>query len=180
MLTILGTWLEAYGIGIPQETGEAVYLLGVNYQVGAVLFTGCMGGKNAAALSQVAYLILGLFLFERFGISVFTEGAGLTYLRSPAFGYLLGFVPAGWLCGSIAFGGKATIERFAFSGLCGVAVIHVCGVLYLTLGHLFRWLNDPPLWAAIVRYSVAQAPGQMMVVCAIALIAYGMRRALFY
>ena len=44
MLTILSTWLEAYGVGIPQEAGEAFYSLGVNYQVGAVLFTGCMAG----------------------------------------------------------------------------------------------------------------------------------------
>ncbi|MEM6450139.1 MAG: biotin transporter BioY [Cyanobacteria bacterium P01_D01_bin.105] len=180
MLTILSTWLEAYGVGIPQEAGEAFYSLGVNYQVGAVLFTGCMGGKNAAALSQIAYLMLGLVLFERFGLPVFTEGAGLGYVRSPAFGYLLGFVPAGWLCGYLAFRGKATLERLAFSALCGLIVVHVCGVFYLVMGHLFRALSDPPLFTAIIKYSLAEVPGQVMVACAIALIAYGMRRALFY
>jgi len=180
ILTILSTWLEAYGVGIPQAAGEAFYSLGVSYQVGAVLFTGCMGGRNAAALSQIAYLLLGLVLFERFGLPVFTEGAGLGYVRSPAFGYLLGFVPAGWLCGYFAFKGKPTLERLAFSALCGIVVVHLCGLFYLLIGHLFRWLKDPSLFTAIMKYSVAEIPGQVMVACAIALIAWGMRKALFY
>ncbi|MFK8186322.1 MAG: biotin transporter BioY [Phormidesmis sp.] len=180
MLTILSTWLEAYGVKIPQEAGEAFYSLDVNYQVGAVLFTGCMGGRNAAALSQIAYLMLGLVLFERFGLPVFTEGAGLGYVRSPAFGYLLGFVPAGWLCGYLAFRAKPTLERLAFSALCGLIVVHLCGLFYLLVGHLFRWLKDPSLFTAIMKYSVVVIPGQVMVACAIALIAYGMRKLLFY
>ena len=180
MLTILSTWLEAYGVGIPQEAGATVFSLGVNYQVGAVLLTGCMGGRNAAALSQVAYLMLGLVLFERFELPVFTEGAGLGYLRSPTFGYLLGFVPAGWLCGYLAFRAKPALERLAFSALCGLVVLHLCGLIYLLIGHLFRLLRDPPLFTAIMRYSVTVLPGQVMVACAIALIAYGMRKILFY
>ena len=180
MLTILSTWLEAYGVGIPSETGGAVYSLDVNYQVGAVLFIGCMGGRNAAALSQIAYLMLGLVLFDRFELPVFTEGAGLGYLRSPASGYLLGFVPAGWLCGYLAFKAKPTLERLAFSALCGLLVVHICGLFYLLVGYLFRLLKDPSLLTAIMKYSVDVFPGQVMVACAIALIAYGMRKALFY
>ena len=124
---------------------------------------------------------LGVVLFERFGFEVFAEGAGLGYLREPSFGYLLGFIPAGWLCGKLAFRGKPTLERLAFSALSGIVVVHLCGVGYLLLGHLFRWIKaDPPLLTAIMDYSVMQIPGQVMVACAIALIAYGMRRALFY
>jgi biotin transport system substrate-specific component len=76
---------------------------GVSFQVGAVLLTGCVGGKNAAALSQIAYLILGLALFQVFEFPVFTQGGGLSYVREPGFGYLMGFVPAGWVCGYLAF-----------------------------------------------------------------------------
>jgi len=183
ILTIGSTWLEAFGFMVPAsmlrlEGGNlSFYSLGVTFQVGAVLFTGCMGGKNAAALSQIAYLMLGVVLFERFEFEVFTQGAGLGYLREPGFGYLLGFVPAGWLCGSLAFKAKPTLERLAFASLSGLLMVHLCGVAYLLLGHLFRWVKTPPsLFTAIMDYSVVQIPGQIMVACAIALIAYGMRK----
>ncbi|MEL6813386.1 MAG: biotin transporter BioY [Cyanobacteria bacterium J06598_3] len=180
ILTIGSTWLEAFVFSV-EAGGLEFYSLGVTFQVGAALFTGCMGGRNAAALSQVAYVTLGIVLFERFGFEVFAQGAGVGYLREPGFGYLLGFIPAGWLCGLVAFQGKATLERLAFATLCGLVVVHVCGIGYLLVGGLFRWLTfDPSLLGAIMDYSVVQIPGQVMVSCAIALIAYGLRRALFY
>jgi biotin transport system substrate-specific component len=79
ILTIGSTWIEAFGVGVlPSGDGVAFYApsLEVSVQIGAVLFTGCMGGKNAAALSQIAYLALGVVLFQRFGLEVFTQGAG--------------------------------------------------------------------------------------------------------
>lgn len=186
ILTIGSTWLEAFVFRVPLGSlqsggGLEFYSLGVTYQVGAALFTGCMGGKNAAALAQIGYIVLGIVLFERFGLQVFAQGAGTGYLREPTFGYLLGFVPAGWLCGALAFKQRASLERLAFGALCGLFVLHVCGISYLILGHLFRWLApEPGLASAIMKYSVAQIPGQVMVTCAIALIAFGLRRALFY
>lgn len=188
MLTILCTWLEAFGVGVPAswwqgEGGGAIafYSLGVTFQVGAALFTGCMGGKNAAALSQIAYVILGVILFERLGFEVFTKGGGLGYLREPEFGYLLGFIPAGWLCGALAFRAKATLERLGFATLSGLVMVHMCGLVYLSLGALFRWIKLDFSWlTAVVKYSVAPLPGQVMVACAVALIAYGLRKALFY
>ncbi|CAN5793374.1 biotin transporter BioY [soil metagenome] len=187
MLTIGSTWLEAFVFAVPMSVWKGYggdiefYSLGVTFQVGAALFTGCMGGRNAAALSQIAYVTLGIALFERFGFEVFTQGAGVGYLREPSFGYLLGFIPAGWLCGVLAFRAKPTLERLAFAALSGLAVVHLCGLTYLTLGHLFRWVKaEPSLLTAMMDYSVVQIPGQVMVACAIALLAYAMRRALFY
>ncbi len=187
MLTILSTWMEAFGLGLPmswwQGEGGAIafYSLGVTFQVGAALFTGCMGGKNAGALAQIAYVILGVVLFERLNFEVFTKGGGLSYLREPEFGYLLGFIPAGWLCGKLAFKAKPTLERLGFSTLSGLVVVHLCGLSYLSLGYLFRWVQlDFSLLTAIMKYSIEPLPGQVMVACAVALIAYGLRKALFY
>lgn len=187
LLTIGSTWLEAFVFSVPLSSlgsgggNLEFYSLGVTFQVGAALFTGCMGGKNAAALSQIAYVMLGVVLFERFGFEVFAQGAGVGYLREPGFGYLLGFIPAGWVCGWLAFRGRATLERLAFSALCGLGVVHVFGVSYLIFGWLFRWIQfESSLVSAIMDYSVVQIPGQVMVTCAIALISYGLRKALFY
>lgn len=187
ILTIGSTWLEAFTF-VPlfswrdaANSGVDVASLGVTFQVGAPLFTGCMGGRNAAALSQIAYAILGIALFEQYGLEVFAQGSGVGYLREPSFGYLLGFIPAGWLCGAIAHKAKPSIERLAFAALSGLALVHLCGLTYLVLGHLFRWLpTTPALGNAIMTYSLAQIPGQIMVSCAIALIAFGCRKALFY
>ncbi|MEL6352338.1 MAG: biotin transporter BioY [Cyanobacteria bacterium J06627_28] len=187
ILTIGSTWLEAFTF-VPlfswrdaADSGIDVASLGVTFQVGAALFTGCMGGRNAAALSQIAYVILGIALFEQYGLEVFAQGSGVGYLREPSFGYLLGFIPAGWLCGAIAHKAKPSIERLAFAALSGLALVHLCGLTYLVLGHLFRWLpTTPALGNAIMTYSLAQIPGQIMVSCAIALIAFGCRKALFY
>ncbi|MEL6469230.1 MAG: biotin transporter BioY [Cyanobacteria bacterium J06623_4] len=188
ILTIGSTWLEAFMFKVPWGAwwsgsggGLEVYSLGVTFQVGAALFTGCMGGKNAAAFSQIAYITLGIVLYERFGFEVFSQGAGVGYLREPSFGYLLGFAPGGWLCGLLAFRAKRSLERLGFACLCGLLVVHLCGLTYLVLGHLFRWMPPTPaLGVAIMDYSVDQILGQGMVSCAIALIAWGLRRLLFY
>ncbi len=187
ILTIGSTWFEAFSLKVPWslfrlEGGSVdASSLGVTFQVGAALFTGCMGGKNAAALAQIAYVALGVVLFERFGLQVFTQGAGVGYLREPGFGYLLGFIPAGWLCGKLAFEAKPTLERLAFAALSGLLVVHLFGLFYLLVGSLFRWVQvESSLIDAIMDYSLLQIPGQVMVTCAIALIAYGLRKALFY
>ena len=191
ILTIGSTWLEASIVWVPiaalleGDRGEWTSTLGVSFQVGAVLFTGCMGGRNAAALSQIAYVMLGILLFDYFGYEVFTQGAGLESLREPWFGYLLGFIPGGWICGYLAFQNafrtKVKLERLALGTLSGVGMVHLCGLSYLLLGALVRWVRlDGSLVQAVMTYSVMEIPGQVMVACAIALISFGLRRALFY
>jgi biotin transport system substrate-specific component len=79
VLTIGATWLEAFVTNVPWQwstEGVQPYSLQVSFQVGAVLLTGCLGGKNAAALSQIGYLALGLLLFQFFGLPLFTQGGG--------------------------------------------------------------------------------------------------------
>lgn len=65
LLTMGGTFLEAYGVSLPWSWSQhriQTFSLGVSYQIGAVLLVGCLGGKNAGALSQIAYLVMGLTL----------------------------------------------------------------------------------------------------------------------
>ncbi len=63
-------------------------------QIFFAILAGALLGSRQGAMSIVIYLLLGLC-----GLPVFTKGAGLSYLLQPTFGYLLGFVPAAWLCG---------------------------------------------------------------------------------
>lgn len=53
-----------------------------------------VGGRNAAAYAQIAYVIMGLFK-----LPIFYQGGSFDYIQYPSFGYILGFIPGAWLCG---------------------------------------------------------------------------------
>ncbi|MEB3232445.1 MAG: biotin transporter BioY [Leptolyngbyaceae bacterium] len=181
VLTIGGTFLEAFITGVPLSFWVSptvpLHSLGVTCQVGAVLMVGCLGGKNAGAMSQIAYLGLGLTYLQ-----IFAHGGGLSYLGEPTFGYLLGFVPGAWLCGWMAFHFNRTLETLAVSCLYGLFAIHLTGISYLTVIH---WLDsDRPGWGElgqlIFTYSIADLPGQLALVCAVTVITFVLRNIMFY
>lgn len=180
LLTIGGTFIEASITSAPSnwnQRGIQTVPLGVTYQIGAVLLVGCLGGKNAGALSQIAYLILGLTW-----LPVFAQGGGINHLLQPNFGYLLGFVPGAWVCGFLAFQFPPKLEFLASSCLCGLLTIHICGVSYLILNQIFFSTGSQtlPLLQAVLNYSFYPLPGQLAVVCAATVLAYGWRLIMFY
>jgi biotin transport system substrate-specific component len=179
-LTIGGTWLEAHTTNFPwdwSQQGIVPQSLGVKYQIAAVLLTGCLGGKNAAALSQIAYLAIGLFWFP-----VFNEGGGLDYIQKQTFGYLLGFVPGAWICGYLAFKRRPRIEFLALSSLSGLFIIHLFGLVYLYLMNTLNWFPQKalPLAEAVSIYSIQPFPAHLVMVCAVTVVAYALRRLMFY
>lgn len=180
ILTIGGTLLEAFTTNAPwnwSQQGLQAHSLGVTYQIGAVLLVGCLGGKNAAAMSQVAYLLLGLTWFD-----VFDQGGGIDYMQRPSFGYLLGFVPGAWVCGWLAFRVPNRLESLAFSCIAGLLTIHAVGLTYLLLAYnLFRNTTvTQSLWQAIATYSIAPLPGQIAIVCAVTILAFALKLLMLY
>ncbi len=180
LLTIGGTLVRAFVVNMPWEwadQGIQVYELKVSCQIGAVLLVGCLGGKNAGALSQIAYIVMGLT-----GLSVFFDGGGIEYLNKPSFGYLLGFIPGAWLCGYLAFKSKARLESLAFSCLSGLLTIHFCGLAYLIGLQFFHSPNNGVMgfFNSVWQYSISLLPGQMIIICAVSLIAFILRQIMFY
>jgi biotin transport system substrate-specific component len=179
LLTISGVFIEV-SIPLPQLTWPIdwsqvqTYSLGVTLQVGAVLLVGCMAGRNSAALAQIAYLALGLS-----GLQVFAQGGGLAYLKEPTFGYLLGFLPGAWLCGTIAFRQRRRIETLIESCLYGLLAIHLVGLTYLSVLSIFR-ITTANWWNAVLQYSIFPLPGQFIIVCIVAALSYLLRVLLFY
>ena len=176
ILTIGGTFIPAYAIASPWHWGEQgvqIQTLQVSYQIGAVLLTGCLGGSGAGLLSQLAYVVLGLTW-----LPIFDRGGGWEYIQEPNFGYLLGFILGAWVCGVLAFKSKANLNLLAGSCLAGFLTIHLTGIIYLAiLPHLpgvDRQLDS--VWQNIMTYSVHPLSGQLVVVCAITLIAYLVRK----
>ena len=179
LLTISGTFVDAYITTSPlnwDDSGVQTFFLGVTYQIGAVLLIGCVGGKNAGAISQIAYLLLGLTW-----LPVFSQGGGVDYLRQPYFGYVLGFIPGAWVCGLLAFKTQPKIESLAFSCFFGLAAVHLTGLSYLIFSHIFNWENSQsPLLQLALKYSLYPLPGQLVIVCAVTVVAYGLRHLMFY
>ncbi len=179
LLTIGGTFLEAFVTNPPWSwSGQGIHTisLGVTYQIGAVLLTACLGGKNAGALSQIAYVVLGL------NLPIFTQGGGISYLKEPSFGYLLGFIAGAWVCGFLAFRMPPRVESLAFSCICGLLTIHIYGLGYLIIFHTINLpvVGGLPLWQAIMKYSIYPIPGQLVVICAVTVLAFALRQLMFY
>jgi biotin transport system substrate-specific component len=100
----------------------------VTLQVLFPLLAGLLLGSKRGALSQVEYVAAGLA-----GLPVFAKGgSGLAYLFGPTGGYLLGFIAAAFVVGELAAIMRASTKGETFlASLCGVAVIYLCGVLWL-------------------------------------------------
>jgi len=181
LLTIGGTFIEAHvTTNLPwtwTDQGISTGSLGVYCQVGAVLLTGCLGGKNAGVLSQITYIFIGLFW-----LPVFSQGGKLEYIMEPTFGYILGFDPAAGICGWLAFRYVLTLESLALSAFVGLLVVHGCGIFYLSGMACLDKLAEEGLTlsAAVTLYTFQPFTGQLILVCGVAFIAYCIRRILFY
>lgn len=179
ILTTAGTFIPAYTIAAPWSwwgNGFGIQTLGVSYQIGAVLLTACLGGKNAALLAQITYVLLGIS-----GLPIFDRGGGGDYLQQPHLGYLIGFIFGAWLCGWLALQTLVRFSTLVASCLAGLIVIHLTGIIYLTIMYFVTGLGEgfDSLIQAIAIYSIYPLPGQLAVVCAVSIIGFVMRKVMF-
>ncbi|ABD00871.1 biotin transport system substrate-specific component [Thermostichus sp. MS-CIW-21] len=189
ILTILGTLTQ---VSLPpQWPGVGGYSFSL--QIGGVLLTACLAGPVAAVCAQIVYLGLGLA-----GLQVFAQGGGWQYLYQPAFGYLLGFLPAAWACGTMAFrqtdphlprasfpprrnpyvqpslSAPVRLQDLAAAGLVALTLVHLTGITYLLATQ--PWNGE--LLQLLRLYSGYTLPGQLIVVSFAALLALILRRLL--
>ena len=109
----------------------------------AVLLAGAVLGARAGAVSQASYIFMGMA-----GLPVFAlPGSGPLYLLGPTGGYLVGFIAAAFVVGSVIkkTGGREVLPA-ALAFLLGAATIHTCGLAWLSVV-----LGDP---AAALRAGV--------------------------
>lgn len=116
-------------------------------QVPAVMFvTGLLGRKFGLA-SVIIYLITGLFF-----LPVFALGGGWQYMGEYGFGYLLAYIPAVFITGTILKDGF-TYKNSIKAVMAGVLTIHLVGILYMLIVATFRHEG----WAFISGWIVAQS-----------------------
>ncbi|QEY31601.1 biotin transporter BioY [Synechococcus sp. RSCCF101] len=173
LLILLGSMVPA-ALAFPDRTGQLQLLeLPTTLQVPALLLTALLCGPRGAFLAAVAYLTVGLWQ-----LPVFTGGGSGSYLLNPEFGFLAGFLPAAWVTGRLARQ-PGMEDPLALTGaaVVGLLVMQLCGALNLVLGHLLgRW--NEPLGAMLYTYALGPLWGQLLVCCAIGVVALPLRRLL--
>jgi biotin transport system substrate-specific component len=172
LLMIVAGGLIPAAIPFPDADGWSLRPLGITLQVPALLFTALVAGPRSALLAAMAYLSVGLFQ-----LPVFQEGGGLGYLLDPGFGYLAGFVPAGWITGKLARqGGMDDPLALTGAAVLGLLVLQLCGLINLLLGAVAgRW--GTALLPLLMGYGLALLP-QLVLCCAAGLLAWLLRRIL--
>ncbi len=173
LLILVGGLIQA-AAPLPATGGAwTLAILPITLQVPALLLTALVCGPRSGMLAAVAYLSLGLFQ-----LPVFHGGGGAAYLLDPGFGYLAGFVPAAWLTGKLARQpGMDDLLSLFGAAVVGLGVLQLCGITNLLLGGLAgRW--GPNLGVLLLSYSLAPLVPQLLLCCAVALVALLLRRLL--
>jgi len=173
LLLILTGGLIQAALPLPGAGGVQLVSLPITLQVPALLLTALVCGPRPALLAGVAYISLGLFQ-----LPVFHTGGGLAYLLDPGFGYLAGFLPAAWVTGRLSKQqGMDDVLSLAMAALVGLAVLQLCGIANLLIGGLAgRWGGGLP--QLLLSYSVGPLLPQVLLCCAVAVLARALRRLL--
>lgn len=135
-LLIISTFLqlEITHLIIPSKifSGETLtvkdFLFTFRYipQIPAVLFIVGLLGRRLGITSILLYIILGLFFMP-----VFALGGGWKYIFEYSFGYILAYIPAAFLLGTILKNNGYTYKNTAKATILGVLLIHLIGLSYM-------------------------------------------------
>ena len=112
----------------PQEDlSLSIIPLQSNWQIQGVLLTSLLCGPQVGTISAISYLIIGLFY-----LPVFHGGGSVGYILTHEFGYLLGFIPAAWLCGLLAKKDtKANLINYSLYTGMSLCVVHILSLIHI-------------------------------------------------
>jgi biotin transport system substrate-specific component len=99
-------------------------------QTFAVILTGSLLGSRRGALAVVVYILEGIA-----GLPVFAQAHfGMVHLLGPTGGYLIGFIPAAFICGYLAERGWGRLLPSAIGMmLIGTIVIFAFGLIWISV-----------------------------------------------
>lgn len=108
------------GEGLINNSKEYLYIP----QVPIILYIAGLLGRIFGTLSVLVYIAIGLFFYP-----IFALGGGINYIVAFNFGYILAYLPAVFLSGTILkynFSFKNVLK----ATLIGVLTIHIIGIFY--------------------------------------------------
>lgn len=103
------------------------------------MLAGLLLGGRKGALSVGVYILLGLA-----GLPVFAEGGGFWYILKPSFGYLLGFMLAAYVTGSMVERRKKLMTGWVIAvNFLGLFIVYGAGMIYYYV--ICNYVIDTPI-----------------------------------
>ena len=105
----------------------------ISLQFMFVLLAGQILKPRSALLTLIIYLVMGLL-----GLPVFSGGGGFSYVLTPTFGYIVGFVFAAITVSFISHSVKKTFSKLLLANFAGFLVVYIFGLsYYIILSHFY-------------------------------------------
>ena len=124
-------------------------LVPITFQVLVVVLIGLLLKRVQIILTIGTYILLGLI-----GLPVFSSGAGVSYILSPSFGFIIGFV---------FFALTINIENNKYIGvLVGYFILYFIGLSYLMLILYFILKTQISPYIAVVSLDCQHFSGQFL------------------
>ncbi|MGI6737273.1 MAG: biotin transporter BioY [Anaerovoracaceae bacterium] len=138
------------------------------------MMAGLLLGGRRGAISVGTYVVLGLI-----GLPIFAEGGGIWYVMKPSFGYLIGFVLATWVTGTLAERMETlTIRKLLGANFLGLAIVYGCGMIYYYVAS--NYLLGLPIgaWKLLLYCFILAVPGDICLCILAAFLAKRIKPAL--
>ncbi len=105
----------------------------ISLQFMFVLLAGQILKPKSALLALIIYLVMGLL-----GLPVFSGGGGLSYVLTPTFGYIVGFVFSAITVSLISNKAKGSFLKLLLANFAGFATVYIFGLsYYIILSHFY-------------------------------------------
>lgn len=109
-------------------------------QIPVIMFISGLLGKRYGMVSVIIYILTGLFL-----VPVFALGGGLDYILNLSFGYILAYIPAVFFSAKV-IEKNTSLLNLILANITGVLIIHIVGVLYLSILLIIENESDILTW----------------------------------
>ena len=165
MLILIGAMIPSAIIVPQKDLSFSITHLPSTWQIAGVLLCSLLCGPQIGIISSLSYIIIGLFY-----LPIFHGGGSVGYILTPEFGYIIGFIPAAWLCGTLATKKQAcSLLDITYYTISGLILIHLIGITYLIIANMI-WDWKESLFDLILTNSIAPLPSQMALCLSISFI----------
>jgi biotin transport system substrate-specific component len=124
----------------------------ITFQPFFCAFAGIILGARLGALSQALYMLLGLV-----GLPVFSKGGGPSYIFTPSFGFLLGFIAGAYVIGKVSeLLKEMNFKNALISVMSGLFTLNLIGVPYMFV--ILRFLKNKPDFTFMSAVSLGFTP----------------------
>lgn len=132
----------------------------LTFQLPTAVLSGMFLGWKRGVMTQTLYLIMGLA-----GLPVFASGGGLSYVLTPTFGFLFGFIPCAFAGGYIYekyyrkhFSVRSEYALYVLCGLFAIIVAYFCGTVYMYIFSRYLATGGSGGWSFSKVIGVAVLP----------------------